>query len=194
MAQQNILLDKQRIISGYKLLQLLDYFRAEVIAAGWLYTDDGGWEYYIVTPIIEKKGIAWLVERFLKICSIIQLPEGISPLDVYFTGPDSSLFRDVGFISQGHTDNTDGIYKGEIPGNFACAKFYKLPTIKKSYLYRHAVEFKKGCFRFYIKNPLSNEKPLIKIVKRREVTDRYFNQQIKKMEKGEITPEMAYPS
>ena len=194
MAQQGIRLDDQRIISGYKLLQLLDYFKAEVIAAGWIYTDDVGWEYYVVTPIIEKKGIAWLIERFLKIYSIIELPEGITPLDVYFTGPDSSLFRNVSFMSVGHTDNTSGIYNGEISGDFACAKFHNLPAIKNSYLYRQAVEYKKGYFKFCKKDFFGKEKPIVKIVSSREIDDKYFNQQIIKLEKGEITSEMAYAS
>lgn len=97
MASRALAVDDFRHAAGSEIMKLLDSVGFTVWAAGWLHVQDpdtkeGGWRFYIATPLMDEKGPMWIYERLLKAFNKVGLPKGITPLDIFVASTSEKLF------------------------------------------------------------------------------------------------------
>lgn len=94
MATEDMKLPEERLNAGLSLLALVDRVGFDAIGAGWGYTDESqSWRFYLFTEMTDTKGPLWIWERLLKAFSKLDLPAGMTPLDVMVASPGEWLYR-----------------------------------------------------------------------------------------------------
>ena len=94
MASEAITLADDRREAGYRLLELTDRVGFDALGAGWGFTEaTQSWRFYLFTELTDTKGPLWVWERLLKAFSKLDLPPGITPLDIRVASPDEWLYR-----------------------------------------------------------------------------------------------------
>ncbi|NPD66613.1 hypothetical protein HN018_26710 (plasmid) [Lichenicola cladoniae] len=80
--------------AGLSLLGLVDRVGFDAVGAGWGYRDESqSWRFYLFTEMTDTKGPLWVWTRLLKAFSKLNLPAGVTPLDVVIASPDEWLYR-----------------------------------------------------------------------------------------------------
>ena len=94
MAIEDMKLPEERRDAGVSLLALVDRVGFDAVGAGWGYTDESqSWRFYLFTELTDTKGPLWVWERLLKAFSKLDLPTGMTPLDVVVASPAEWLYR-----------------------------------------------------------------------------------------------------
>ena len=103
MAGEAMILPDERMKAGYRIIELTDSVGFDATGAGWGYTKaSASWRFYLFTPMADTKGPLWLWQRLAQAFSRLELPEGITPLDIVVASPDEGLYRGL-FIKSGTT-------------------------------------------------------------------------------------------
>ena len=94
MVDDAVKLNVERLESGAAMLHMLDDVSFDVVGAAWVYTKSvSRWHYLLITSMVDTKGPRWIYERLLQVFSKINLPEGITPLDIVVASPHEQAFR-----------------------------------------------------------------------------------------------------
>jgi hypothetical protein len=84
------------IDAGRKLVEELPKRGFSVTAAFWLKTsDDGKWHFYLVSPVVDAKGLPMAYRELHPLVRTMPQPFGIDPLEIKLIGPKNALARDV---------------------------------------------------------------------------------------------------
>lgn len=96
MAAELILVTEEMRDAGYDILRKTDDIGLNAIGAGWfLPSDDDRWRFFLVTPLIDSRGPAWVYERLIKALRVLHFPKGITPLQVHLVSPREERFYDL---------------------------------------------------------------------------------------------------
>jgi hypothetical protein len=86
---------------GWKVVEELPQRGFEVTAAFWLQaSEDGKWSFYIVSPVVEAKGLANAYRELHPLVWAMPQPLRIDPLGIKLIGPNNPIARDVLAIHQ----------------------------------------------------------------------------------------------
>ena len=84
------------IDDGQKLVEELPQRGFEVTAAFWLKaSEDGKWDFYIVSPAVDAEGILQAYRRLHSVVYAMPRPFWIDPLKIKLIGPSNPIARDV---------------------------------------------------------------------------------------------------
>ena len=87
-------LPDERRVAGFALLALTDRVGFDAIGAGWGYSEEAkSWRFFLFTEMTDTKGPLWVWERLLKAFTKLDLPAGMTPLDVVVASPEEWLYR-----------------------------------------------------------------------------------------------------
>ena len=94
MASDAVILSHERHDAGHDLLRLIDRVGFDAIGVGWGYSEEGkSWRFFLFTEMTDTKGPLWIRERLLKAFSKLDLPPGMTPLDIVVASPNEWLYR-----------------------------------------------------------------------------------------------------
>ncbi len=89
-------LPDERRDAGLALLKLTDSVGFDAVGAGWGFTAaSAAWRFYLFTEMADTKGPLWVWERLLKAFGKLNLPQGITPLDIVVASPEEWLYRSM---------------------------------------------------------------------------------------------------
>lgn len=84
----------ERWTAGEEILELTDSLGFNAQAAGWIYEPENAqWKYYLITTMVDEQGPRWIYSRLLKVFAKVNLPPGITPLDIYIASPKDALYK-----------------------------------------------------------------------------------------------------
>jgi hypothetical protein len=123
-----VTLVENRIDDGRKLVEMLALKGVDVSGAAWVLTGDAGvWYFYIVTEVVDKKG---LTAAYRDVYDVHRSMSGvcISATEIKLVGKSSPIGRDILEI-RGESAATSPIhYRGSLLGNLAVEEAYVYPA------------------------------------------------------------------
>jgi len=115
------------IDDGQKLVEALSLHGFEVAAAFWLKaSEDGKWNFYIVSPAVDAEGIAKAYRRLHPLVRAMPQPFFIDPLDIRLIGPTNPIARDVMAIPDVRRLRWNGKWLGNV--SIDDAYLYAMPA------------------------------------------------------------------
>lgn len=120
MADQavELIIDAVRKESGETLLSMADELGMGIIGAGWVCAPiSERWHYFLVTPMLDRRGPNWIYERLMKVFQKRPLPPAITPLDIRIMSPNDLFFRNFPYRAHmGATGASIAFELKEAPG------------------------------------------------------------------------------
>jgi hypothetical protein len=87
-------LSPQLVEAGKRLLEVTDRLGMRAQGAAWIYDSAlEEWRYYLVTSLIDTIGRRKVYELLLTAFEHVDLPEGLTMVDVYLGSPSDAFFR-----------------------------------------------------------------------------------------------------
>jgi hypothetical protein len=97
----NIDLGSERLQSGAALLALTDRVDFGAVGAAWMFAmEEQRWKFMLFTPMVDSRGPLWIYQRLLQVFSKLDLPEGITPLDIIVGSPREMFYRQFPYRSR----------------------------------------------------------------------------------------------
>lgn len=109
-------IDAKRRLAGAELLRTIDAIGFNASTAAWMRnTPTERWFYVLATTMIDTQGPLWIYDRLMKVFGKIQLPEGITPLDIHIVSPDEDFIRNMPVsVDSGINEMYDTKWDGKI--------------------------------------------------------------------------------
>ncbi len=78
----------ERQTAGQAVLALTDRVGFDAYAAAWVFdAESGAWRFVLSTPMLGLRGPEWVYSRLLRAFRRLEMPRGMSPLDVFVIDP-----------------------------------------------------------------------------------------------------------
>ncbi len=96
MDLEKVILDSERWVAGKEILAMTDRLGFVAPACAWIFMPETeAWRFYLITPMLDEQGPRWIHDRLIKVFNKVDLPSGITPLDIFVGSPRDKLFRHV---------------------------------------------------------------------------------------------------
>lgn len=133
-------LSEAMIAAGRQVLQATDRLGLDAEGAAWLYDhDDGVWEFFLVSSLVDEFGAALLYKKLLQAFTKIEFPKGMEILDIHLASPSDPRVVELSALAQPVKDQPALINKSSGKGMQPDGALYRMRSASSGPAARNAL-------------------------------------------------------